>query len=72
MAELEGLKQYFKEQGITTKEISERTGYSIGYVRNLLNTSNDFNDRARYRFLRAFPDIKPLLGSDNNKGNDLT
>jgi transcriptional regulator with XRE-family HTH domain len=72
MAELEALKNYFKEQGITTREIAERTGYTIGYVRNLLNTSNDFNDRARYRFSKAFPDIEPLLGSDNNKGTNLT
>lgn len=58
---MEELKQYFVERNISIEQIAERTGYSVNYVRNLLNGSDDLNDKAVFRLTRAYPETWAIL-----------
>ncbi len=55
------LQRYFKEHHIRTAVVARKTGYSVAYIRNLLNGSDVLNDRARFRLLLAFPELRPVL-----------
>lgn len=52
---------YFKDNGHTIKDVSEKTGYAINYVYNLLNGSDPMNDRAKFRIMQAYPDTALFL-----------
>jgi hypothetical protein len=58
---MDELRQYFREHHVNTETIAQKTGYSVGYIRNLLNGSDGLNDKARFRLMMAFPETQPFL-----------
>lgn len=55
------LWQFFKDEGITLEEISQRTGYALGYLLNLFQGWVHFSDRAKFRMIKAFPETGEFL-----------
>jgi len=55
------LRKFFKEKHIRPAEIAQATGYSYGYVIELLNNTTPLTPSSRFRFIEAFPEILPLL-----------
>jgi len=55
------LWQFFKDEGITLEDISEKTGYALGYLVNLLHGRAPLNDRARFRLIQAYPETSEFL-----------
>ena len=59
------LYQFFKDNGITLKEVAERTEYHYTYVSELLNGLTPLTDSARFRFVTAFPETALFLLPDS-------
>lgn len=55
------LRQYFKDNGITLREIAETTGYAYSYTSDLLNGHTPLTDSARFRFVRLYPETAVFL-----------
>jgi len=55
------LRDYFDQHGISIEKVAEQTGYKPLYIRNLFYGSDKPNDKMRFRFLQAFPDLPPFL-----------
>jgi hypothetical protein len=64
------LWQYFKDEGITPKDVAERTGYALAYVYHLIQGFAPLNDKARFRMIQAFPDTADLLLNGNQSARD--
>ena len=58
------LYQYFKDKGLTLRDVSERTGYHYTYVSDLVNGSTPLTDSARFRFIKAYPETSLFLLPD--------
>jgi len=51
------LRSYFKSHGITARQIADRTGYDLTYLYGLLGGSERMTDSAKFRLIRAYPDL---------------
>ena len=63
------LFQFFKDNGITTEELAEKTGYAPLYIANVLYGSAVLNDRMRFRIMQVFPATADFLLSDDAPDN---
>ena len=59
------LYQFLKDEGLTVKEVAERTGYNYTYVSELLNGKTPLSASARLRFIEAFPATALFLLPDS-------
>ena len=55
------LWQFLKDEGITLDEVSQKTGYSLMYLLNMLKGHEVLNDKAKFRFIQAFPETANFL-----------
>ena len=55
------LYQWFKDNGISLREIAAATGYHYTYVSELLTGATPLTDGARMRFVETFPETAIFL-----------
>lgn len=53
--------QYLKDHGITQAEAAEATGYTPMHMNAILCGRAEFTDKARVRFVRAYPETAVFL-----------
>ena len=55
------LRLFFKNRGISRREIAERTGLNEGYINNLFSGADPLTASASYKFMRAFSETQAIL-----------
>ncbi len=55
------LKQFFKNKGLTTREVAEMTGQDYARTSTLINNPDRMTDGARAKFLRVWPELYQIL-----------
>ena len=55
------LQRYFKERGISVKEIAQKIGYRQTFAYGILSGYYPMNDNRRALFVAAFPESEPFL-----------
>lgn len=66
------LRAYFRTHDISPKDIAERTGYDMTYLYGLLGGSEKMTDAAKFRFIRAFPEVAVFFLSEPSEKSDET
>ena len=61
------LYQFFKDKGVTPQEIAIQTGYSYGYIIELLRGTEPLTDGAKFRILDAYPETALFLLNNSEK-----
>lgn len=64
------LFRYFEDNGISLEAVSEKTEYSLNYLRNLRSGSDDLTNSAKFKFAVNYPaTVEFLLKSEDSEGN---
>lgn len=55
------LWMYFKDNGIPLEQVAEQTGYNLAYLLQLMLGYTPISDRAKFRFIKAYPELADAL-----------
>jgi len=55
------LWMYFKNSGIPLEEISDKIGYSLGHLFNIMQGYKPLADGAKFKIIQAYPETAAFL-----------